>query len=225
MSPKILIGLPAYNESKIIGDVVSRLFDKGYSNVLVVDDASSDDTAKKARNVGAEVIVHEENKGAGGATKTILRYAREEGFDYLVLMDGDGQHDPRDIKKLLGFKDEFDFVLGVRDFKASGVPFTRRVANWIGNVVTWVFFGKYVRDSQSGFKLLNKAAIGKVRISFDRYEFCSELIGEAKRHGLRLKQVPIRTIYTDHSKSKGQSVFEGFKMVWRMMKKQWFGKI
>lgn len=225
MTKKVLIGLPAYNESKVIGDVVSKIIAKGYENVLVVDDASSDDTAKIAKNAGAKVVVHEENKGAGGATKTILQHAREEGFDYLVLMDSDGQHDSRNIKKLLAFKEDFDFVLGVRDFKAGNVPFTRKVANWIGNVVTWIFFGKYVSDSQSGFKLLNKKAINKVRISFNRYEFCSELIGEVKKHDLSLKQVPIRTIYTDHSKGKGQSVFEGFKMVWRMMKKQWLGKI
>ena len=214
----LLIGLPAYNEEPVIHDVVKRLKNRGYDNVLVVDDCSVDDTKEEAEKAGAKVIQHDENKGAGGATKTILNHARQEGYDHLVLMDSDGQHDPRDIKKLEDYKDEYDFVLGVRDLSNPEVPIRRKIANRFGNFITWLYFGNWVSDSQSGFKLLNKKAIQKVTITFDGYEFCSELLGEVKKHDLRLKEVPIRVIYTDHSQQKGQSIMKGFKMLWRFTK-------
>ncbi len=212
---KLLVAIPAYNEDQVIGGVIDDIKKEGYKHILVVDDASSDDTAIISAKRGAQVLKHRQNKGAGGATRTALRYAFNNDFDFVVLMDADGQHDPKDIAGLTKYKD-FDVVLGYR--KLRKMPFTKKIANITGNIITWIFFGLYVKDSQSGFKMLNKKAMSKIKITFERYEFCSEIIGEIKRNHLRYKQVPIKTIYTEYSEGKRyQNIFNGFKMVYRII--------
>lgn len=211
---KVLIGMPAYNEGKVVGKVVKELKKEGYTEILVVDDASKDGTEEEARKSGATVLRHVLNRGTGAATMTAISYAYENDYDFIVLIDSDGQHSPKDVKKLLKYKDKYDVVIGCREKK--DMPFVRRIANKVGNLITWLFFGLYVSDSQSGFKLLNRKAMEKINITYDRYEFSSEIIGDIKRHKLKYKEVPIKTIYTEHSQSKGQSVKNGFVMIVRM---------
>lgn len=211
----ILIALPAYNEGLIIGKVIQNIQKKGYRNILVVDDHSSDDTAMKAAKV--IVISHPINRGPGAATATAIAYARAHNFDRLVLLDADGQHDPADIKRLLIASEKYDVVIGSRNISDKNMPFIRRIANRIGSFVTFMFFGLFVHDSQSGFKVFNKKAIDTIEITFDGFEFCSEIIGEIRRHKLSYTEVPIKVIYSDHSQSKGQSVINGFRMVMRFL--------
>jgi hypothetical protein len=101
------------------------------------------------------------------------------------------------------------------------MPVARRIVNTIGSYLTWTFFGLYVRDSQSGFKVLSRRAIEKIELTFDRYEFCSELIGECYKHNLSVKEVPISVRYSKHSleKEHGQSVVNGFTMFIRFLLK------
>ncbi len=114
---KIHVAIPCYNEGLAIGTVAlkaSRYVDE----VLVVDDGSIDDTVEVAEAAGATVVAHEENNGKGRAVKNALRYAVEHDFDALVLLDGDGQHDPNEIPQLLVplIKDAADLVIGFRSF-------------------------------------------------------------------------------------------------------------
>lgn len=212
---KRLIAMPAYNEGRVIADVVKRIKAQGYPNILVVDDSSSDNTASVSKKAGAIVLTHIVNRGAGAATMTAIEYAKDNGFDELVLIDSDGQHDPKDIKNLL--KGKGDVVLGHRDWKSKNIPLSRKFFNKVGNVITWIFFGLYVKDSQSGFKLLRRKAIEKINLTYDRFEFCSELIGEIKKKKLKYSQIPISVVYNDYSKSKGQNFFNGIKMVMRLI--------
>ncbi len=215
MVKKTLIALPAYNEAKVIGSVIKSIKQEGYKDILVVDDASKDSTSYTATKAGAVVIKHLINRGAGAATMTAIEYARDNGYFELVLLDSDGQHDPKDIKKLL--KAKGDVVIGIRDWKSKTMPWSRKFFNVVGNLITWVFFGLYVKDSQSGFKVLRRNALEKINLTYDRYEFCSELIGEIKNQRLSYAQIPIKVIYTDYSKSKGQSFMNGIKMVMRLI--------
>lgn len=212
---KRLIAMPAFNEAKEVGKVVKKILDLGYENVLVVDDCSTDDTAKVSKKAGAKVISHVLNRGAGAATMTAIEYAKESGFDELVLLDSDNQHDPLDIERLTRAKG--DIVLGYRNWKSKTMPASRKFFNIVGNLVTWIFFGLYVKDSQSGFKLIRSKGLEKINLTYDRFEFCSELIGEIKKHNLRFSEVPIKVIYTDYSQSKGQNFFNGVKMVMRLI--------
>ncbi len=151
---KILAAIPCYNESLAIGTVAlkaSRYVDE----VLVVDDGSTDDTVEVAEAAGATVVAHEENKGKGRAVKNALRYAVEHSFDALVLLDGDGQHDPNEIPKLLVpiTNDAADIVIGFKSF--SQMPVYRRVGQAVLDHAT----GGPVKDSQCGFRALNRRAI------------------------------------------------------------------
>ena len=213
MSKKTLIAMPAYNEAKVIAKVLSDTKKEGYKDILVVDDHSTDNTYNIAKKSGVKVLKHKINRGAGAATATIIEYAKINNYDYLVIMDSDGQHSPKDIKKLLTAAKSKDVVIGSRMINPKGMPLERKIANKIGSIVTGVVLGLFVKDSQSGFKVLNQKAMSKIKITFDGYEFSSEMIGEIKRNNLTYTEVPIKVIYTDHSISKGQTIINGFKMV------------
>lgn len=213
---KVLVGMPAYNEGKVIGSVIKNLQKEGFENILVVDDCSNDNTYSKAKTAGAKTLRHVINRGAGGATSTIIEYAKRNGYDYLILMDSDGQHTPKDAKKLLKKSSSYDIVIGSRlKGKIQDMPIQRRIANFVGSFITWFFFGLFIRDSQSGFKVLNKKTISSIKITFDTFEFCSEMIGEIKRNKLTYCEVPITVLYTDYSMNKGhgQNILNGFKMI------------
>lgn len=213
-----LIILPAYNEEKVIANVIKGIKKEGHNKILVIDDCSSDKTGIIASKEGAIVLRHIINRGAGAATYTGLTYAKENKYDYAIVLDSDGQHDPKDIKKLIKFANKYDVVIGSRMIKPTkDMPKIRKILNWGGSIITAIFFGTYVKDSQSGFKVYNKNAINKINIHFDRFEFCSEILGEIHRNKLSVKEVPIKVIYTQHSLSKGQSFGNGFKMLARFI--------
>jgi len=214
---KVLIILPAFNEGKVIGKVITSVRKEGFKNILVVDDSSKDNTSETAEKAGAIVLRHSINRGAGATTLTGLTYARLKNYDFAVTMDSDGQHNPKEIKKLLNKSRKYDVVIGSRMINSEGMPLHRRIANNIGSLLTWFFFGLFVKDSQSGFKIFNKKALDKITITFDRYEFCSEVIGEIHKHKLSFVEVPIHVIYTSHSQSKGQSIKNCFIMILRFI--------
>ncbi|MFP4401635.1 MAG: glycosyltransferase family 2 protein [Candidatus Nanoarchaeia archaeon] len=219
---QIIVGIPAYNEEPAIAQTISTIQQFGYKDIVIVDDCSKDNTAKIAQNSGAHVISLPINRGAGGATSTIIKYALKQNYDYLVLIDADLQHNPKEISKLLKYKEKYDVIIGSRMVgHLSEMPMSRRIANTIGSYLTWTFFGKFVYDSQSGFKVLNRRAIEHIQLTFDRYEFCSELIGECYKHNLSVKEVPIGVHYSKHSleKGHGQSVLNGFTMFVRFLLK------
>jgi len=216
MNGSTLIILPAFNEAKVIFKVISDVRAEGFNDILVVDDCSLDDTFRVAEKCGVMVLRHIINRGAGATTATGLVYAKDNGFDRVVLIDSDGQHSAKDISRLLSKLSKFDVVIGSRMIgDLAGMPFFRRIANFIGSLVTLFFFGKYVKDSQSGFKAMNRKAIENIKITFDRYEFCSEIVGEISRCNLKVCEVPIKILYSNHSlkKGHGQSIGNGFKMV------------
>ncbi|MDA3855178.1 MAG: glycosyltransferase family 2 protein [Candidatus Woesearchaeota archaeon] len=218
---KILIAMPAYNEAKVIFDVIKDIKKEGYKNILVIDDCSKDDTFNVAKKAGATVLKHVVNRGAGAATNTGLIYAKRNNYDYIVFIDSDGQHSPKEIKKLILHANKYDVVIGSRMVGSlKNMPFQRRAVNFAGSFITYLIFGLFVRDSQSGFKVFSRNAINKINISFDRYEFCSEIIGEIYKNKLSYKEIPIKIIYSTHSLGKidsGQSVFNGFKMILRFI--------
>ncbi len=212
---KVLIALGALNESKVIGKVIEGIKKEGYDEVLVVDDGSEDDTGKVAKDAGAIVIKHVINRGQGVAASTALEYAKEHDYEYIVFMDSDGQHDPKDITKLLKEAEEYDIVIGSRMIYNKGMPFYKKILNLIGSFITWIFFHVYVKDSQTGFKIFNRKVIEKISFSYDRYEWCSEVMGEIHKHNFSFIEIPIKVIYTDYSRSKEvkQGLINGIKMV------------
>ena len=142
-------------------------------------------------------------------------------------MDSDGQHNPKDIEKLIKpiLENKADVVLGSRMLGEKGMPFSRILMNKIGNGVTYLFFGIWVSDSQSGFRAYSKKTLDSVYTYMDRYEFESEMLGQIKAAKLKVKEVPIKVIYTEYSLNKykhdaaftAQGLLNGIKMVIRLI--------
>ncbi len=161
----VLVVIPAFNEAMSVGAVIEEVRQAAPGvGVLVVDDASTDATAEVAREAGAEVITNVFNLGVGGAMRVGFRYARAHGYACVAQVDGDGQHDPRDLRRLLDLvenKPEPMVVIGAR-FAGHGeynVPRTRR---WAMRLLAWYLSrmaGVQLTDVTSGFRAHNRAAI------------------------------------------------------------------
>ena len=214
----IAVVMPAHNEAAIIGSVLAKLpqrLDSWEVLPIVVDDGSTDRTAEMARREGAYVVRHLTNLGVGAATITGLRAAQELKADIIVTMDSDGQHDPDEIEALVQclIDGPFDVVIGSRLLNPHGMPPSRFVANLLLNAITYVVYGKIVSDSQSGFKAFSREALEAMDLRSSGYEICSEIIGEMYRKNLRYKSLPIKAVYTQYSRAKGQHFLNGINII------------
>lgn len=204
--------IPAYNEASRIASVVEAA--RGFvDRVIVVNDGSSDDTAKNAEAAGALVVSHTTNCGAGAATMTGLEAARRLGASVAITLDADEQHDPRDIPALLEpiKNDTADLALANRFGKRNSIPLVRRVFNRLGNIVTLFATGRFVSDSQCGFKAFGPRALTEVDLRMSGFEFCTEIVRESVQHHWRVAQVPVKVIYSEYSLAKGQSFANGVR--------------
>jgi len=217
-SSHIIAVIPAYNESKRIRSVVEGT-SKFVDRVVVVDDGSSDDTATVAQRAGAFVVRHGENCGAGAATMTGIEAARALGAEVIVTLDADEQHDPKDIPALLQplLSGQSDFVFANRFGQRNRIPLIRRFFNAVGNLVTFATTGRWVNDSQCGFKAFGPRAVAEVRIRMSGYEFCTELVRESVQKRWRVAQVPIKVLYSQYTLAKGQSFANGVKTALRIL--------
>jgi glycosyltransferase involved in cell wall biosynthesis len=193
-SAHILALIPAYNESRRIADVVRQT--QKHLPVLVVDDGSKDDTAARAEEAGASVVRQQPNQGKGAALRRGFRYALENGYEAVVTLDADGQHDPDELPKFLAkFEEEgTDLIIGYRRF--NEMPPVRRLSNMLG---TWLFswaVGARILDNQSGYRLLSRRMIEGLLESLEAgFEFELEQIVVCAEQGYKLDWAPIRTIY------------------------------
>lgn len=162
--PKVLVIVPAYNEAEGIGHVIRRLReDAPYADVLVINDGSSDATSRIARAAGANVIDLTCNLGIGGAVQTGYRYAAEHHYDYAVQIDGDGQHNPCDLRRLLSaqFDTGADMVIGSRFITKEGFQstFARKMGIGLLSALVTRLTGQNVTDPTSGYRLCGRRAI------------------------------------------------------------------
>lgn len=193
----VLVAIPAYNEGPTIGSVVlkARQF---ATEVVVVDDGSSDDTAETAALAGAHVIRHARNLGKGLAIRSAWLYAREKAPDALVLIDGDHQHDPNDIPRLVGpiLSGQSDVVLGVRWGKTSGMPMYRRVGKRALDYATAAATRNgLLTDSQSGYRVFSGRALASLEPTENGLSIESQLLLEAQERNLRIAEVSIDSRY------------------------------
>ncbi len=198
---KIAAVIPAYNEEKHIGDVVRRTRQK-LDDVLVVDDGSHDKTAERAREAGAEVIVHEKNLGKGETIKTGLRHFLDRQF--VVILDADGQHRPEEIDRFTAAAlsaDEPRLILGNRMSDLSSMPRVRRFVNrWMSKRISAVC-GQEIPDTQCGFRMLHRQLIPELLGGAARFDYETEMLIIASRKGFRIASVPISTVYSDEVSS------------------------
>jgi len=221
MNDQVYIVIPAKDEGTRIEQVVRGVLEQGYDNIIVVNDGSQDHTGRQAKMAGADVVSHMVNLGAGAATKTGIECALEKGADYIVTLDGDGQHYPEDIPRLLEvlMAQDLDVVLGSR-FKHpdNAIPRSRLILNRLGNALTALITGLWVSDSQSGMKAFRAEFGKKLDFQFSGYEFCTEFIHLVRHHRATYEEVPIRVHYSEETMTKGQSVRNGFQMVLKFIR-------
>ena len=194
----ICLLIPAYNEAKAIGKVVSEAC-KIMDHVVVVDDGSQDSTAQIARDAGALVIKHEVNSGKGAALCTGFQHVLDHDYDALITMDSDGQHDVDDIPAFLKTFNErgSGIILGSRMNDISTMPAVRKFTNKFTSFVGSLLARQKLNDSQSGFRLISADVLRAVKLETTGYEMESELLIKASRAGFRISSVPIKTIYGD----------------------------
>lgn len=208
---KILIIVPAFNETDVIESTLKDLrlsLKKARieAAILVVDDGSGDGTGKVALKYSDFVLTHRHNCGLGAALATGIEYAKRKNYDYCVTFDSDGQHDSHDISTAINkLTDGYDVVIGSRFVGShSGMPKLRRIILFFSNLITFMFFGVWTTDSQSGFRGLSRRSIQSINIKSNRMEVSSEFFGEIHRLKLKFCEIPIHVRYTPYSLKKGQ---------------------
>jgi len=217
---RVLCIVPAYNEEASVGRVVRALRDRGY-DVCVVDDGSLDETTREARRAGAEVLRMPRNVGVGGALRCGFRYAVATGYDVVVQVDGDGQHDPAQVAGLLAelTRTDADMVVGSR-FAEAGSSFalsrTRRLAMQLLARRASAAVGVPITDATSGFRAIQRPLLER----FAR-EYPTEYLGDtvealvaAGREGARVREHPVHMT----ARETGQASAGSLASVWYMVR-------
>ncbi len=188
--------IPCLNEAATIREVVSSVLNQ-LPMVLVVDDGSTDATAKQATAAGAQLVRHEQSQGKGAALTTGWRRAANLGFTWSLCLDGDGQHDAADIPRFLRCADETGalLVVGNRFHQPVKMPWVRRRVNaWMSERLSRLA-GQRLPDSQCGFRLMRLDAWSELPLITRHYEFESEILLAFAAAGHRIEFVPVRAIY------------------------------
>ncbi len=192
---KILALIPAYNEGLRVAKVVEGA--RVHLPVLVVDDGSTDDTATQAQAAGASVLTQTPNQGKGAALQAGFRWAIAAGYEAVITLDADGQHDPAEIPKFVQAYQtrRADLIIGQRNF--SQMPPLRRLANWLGGLTYSWAVGQPIPDNQSGYRLISHRLLAVLleQKAEQGFEYEVEMITICVRRGFILAWVPIQTIY------------------------------
>jgi glycosyltransferase involved in cell wall biosynthesis len=205
----ISIIIPAFNEAQNIGHLIKSIIERyPGAEIIVINDGSTDNTADEAKKAGASVYNHPYNIGNGAAIKTGIRHA---SGDILILMDGDGQHDPEDIKEFLRYMEHYDMVVGARrnDQHAS---WRRAIGNWFYNRLASYVAKFAIQDLTSGFRAI-KADIAVSFLYFlpNTYSYPTTLTLGVLRSGLSLKYIPIRLKQRKSGKSSINLLSDGIR--------------
>lgn len=215
--PKIVAAIPCFNEARYIGSVVIKAR-KFVESVIVIDDGSTDATAEIAAEAGATVYGHDQNRGYGAAIRTALTKGRQLGADVLVILDGDGQHDPNDIPNLVKplLDGEADVAVGSRFLRGGKrPPLYRRLGQRVLTATTNLGSGRRLSDSQSGFRAYSSKALKELSLAESGMSVSSEIQFAIGKSGLRVAEVPIDVSYMD--KAKRNPVGHGISVLSRIL--------
>ncbi|UCE24237.1 MAG: glycosyltransferase family 2 protein [Candidatus Zixiibacteriota bacterium] len=233
--PRVLCILPAFNEQGKIGRVVAKVLDTNQVNkVLVVDDCSRDNTYQEALSAGAEVIRHERNLGVGAGIRTGLKYGKDNGFDIAVIMSGDDQHEPKELKPVLDRlkEDRSYFIQGSRRLKGGetvDAPLFREITTRLYSAVFTILTGKRITDGTNGFRAFYLSLLDDENINLDQewlntYELEPYLLYKAVQSPrYNVLEMPITIYY--RGEAKQYSKMKPFRDWWRLARPLIFLKL
>ncbi len=195
---KVCAAIAAYNAENSVADVV-RGARRHLGTVLVVDDGSSDRTAGAASGAGADVVAVSENRGKGNALRLLFAEARRRGFEAVVVLDADGQHDPGDLPRFLEAHaaDPEAIIAGSRMGESGAIPAYRYNSMLVARFYICLAANRFVEDTQCGYRLYPLRAIEGMALRKERYVTETEILVKAGDSGVRIHGVPVRTIYSD----------------------------
>lgn len=199
----IWVVIPAYNEEENLAGLLQKVKAKGLS-VLAVDDGSIDNTYVVAKK-WADVVLHNiKNLGKGISLRRAISYLFEEDhFDYIITMDGDGQHDVDDLDEFLAQAEKgAPFVVGNRMGNPIGMPHTRIITNRFMSWLISRIAQQYIPDTQCGFRMMKRELLQQIVINTKKFEIESEILIKAARGGFPITSIPIRSIYSKNVRSK-----------------------
>ena len=207
MNKRVFVIIPTYNEGTVIRQTIQSLGNQ-YA-IVVVDDASRDDTYAKIKDLPVYYLRHDINLGQGAALQTGMTFALQEGADIVVHFDADGQHNPGDINR---FIDELeaknvDIVLGsrfLRNTDRRAIPPLRRLLLQLGRFVNGLLAGLWLSDAHNGFRVMNRRSLSCIQLRENRMAHATEILMQIKRHHLSYVECPTHIEYTAYSKVKGQ---------------------
>ncbi|MBR9689343.1 MAG: glycosyltransferase family 2 protein [Candidatus Altiarchaeota archaeon] len=213
---KTSVIIPAHNEGKHIYDIVEGC--KQYGNVIVVDDGSTDDTAKISMKAGAHVLKLSKKMGKGFALRVGIERVIENGSETVVFIDGDGQHRPEDVSRLLDkINGGADIVLAQR--QGEHMPSIKRFGNWFLQRVFNSLFGYFMEDTQCGLKAMKVERVNNIMWESNGYFVDTEIAARASINSLKIEQIKIPIIY--HDPTKGTTVLDGVRIFVKMLSLRW----
>ena len=216
----ICVLIPAYNEEKTIAGVVERAR-KVARKVVVADDGSTDRTVEKAEEAGAEVIRHPVNQGKGVALLDGFKHIFSQGWPWLIVVDGDGQHPPEEIPAFVKTAETTgaSIVVGNRMKDIAAMPAIRFYTNWLTSSIISLLIRQKVPDSQCGFRLIKRDVFEAIDFRTRNYDTESEMLIEAGRKGFTIASVSIPTIYADQASKirPGQDSWRFVRLIFRSL--------
>lgn len=219
--------IPAYNEETRVRPVIEAIVDMGFK-IILVNDGSSDGTLDVLKDVQMKypenifIYSHVINRGVGLAMQTGFEAVLKHNPKYIVNIDADGQHSVDDLERVLEplIAGRAEAVIGVRSL--SDMPKSKNFGNSVMNILTHIFYGVNVSDSQTGFRALTRSALDKISINAQGYLISSEFIREINDNNIPFEEVTIETIYTPETQAKGTNYKVGIKILFTMIRHKLF---
>ncbi len=208
--------IAAYNEEPRLGKTLQGLHERGYKNIVVVDDGSTDKTMNIALANGAWALRHIVNLGQGAALQTGISFALDRSAAVVVTFDADGQHDPDQIPRMIAPIREgvADAALGSRFLgEVENIPFARKLVLKGGVIFTRIFSGIHITDTHNGFRAFSQKAAEQLMIRQNRMAHASEILDQIQSLNLRFVEVPVTIRYSAETMAKGQSSWNALKIV------------